>query len=170
MSHAIEPIRATDPLIRAYYAGLKSYAEKGVTHEGATETAFSRLLNDTAAKHGWLLVPKQAVRVKGKTRPIYPDGTLRDVYNLPRGYWEAKDSDDNLEDEIRKKIEDQYPLVNTIFEDDVVAVLYHLDLQGGVRSNQELSGTAYNVFGIQVGVGITLRSYPKSLGFMQRCM
>ena len=34
--------------------------------------------------------------------------------------------------------------------------LYHLDLQGNVRQNPTLSGTMYNVFGIQVGVGITL--------------
>jgi predicted helicase len=34
--------------------------------------------------------------------------------------------------------------------------IYHLNLQGNVRKNPKLSGTAYNVFGIQVGVGITL--------------
>jgi predicted helicase len=36
------------------------------------------------------------------------------------------------------------------------ARLYHFDLAGNVRENPELSGTQYNVFGIQVGVGITL--------------
>jgi predicted helicase len=35
-------------------------------------------------------------------------------------------------------------------------LIYHLDLRGNVRHNPTLSGTAYNVFGIQVGVGITL--------------
>ncbi len=34
--------------------------------------------------------------------------------------------------------------------------IYHLDCRGNVRQNPKLSGTAYNVFGIQVGVGITL--------------
>jgi predicted helicase len=34
--------------------------------------------------------------------------------------------------------------------------IYHLDLNGDVRMNPKLSGTAHNVFGIQVGVGITL--------------
>ena len=38
---------------------------------------------------------------------------------------------------------------------DFTAV-YHLDLKGNVRKNPKLSGTAYNVFGIQVGVGITI--------------
>ncbi len=34
--------------------------------------------------------------------------------------------------------------------------IYHLDLHGNVRKNTKLSGTTHNVFGIQVGVGITL--------------
>ena len=34
--------------------------------------------------------------------------------------------------------------------------VYHFDLRGNVRQNPKLSGTAYNVFGIQVGVGITV--------------
>jgi predicted helicase len=32
----------------------------------------------------------------------------------------------------------------------------HIDLHGNVRRNPKLSGTTHNVFGIQVGVGITL--------------
>jgi predicted helicase len=35
-------------------------------------------------------------------------------------------------------------------------LIYHLHLEGNVRHNPHLSGTAYNVFGIQVGVGITI--------------
>jgi predicted helicase len=34
--------------------------------------------------------------------------------------------------------------------------IYHLDLHGNVRKNPKLSGSAHNVFGIQVGVGITI--------------
>ena len=34
--------------------------------------------------------------------------------------------------------------------------IYHLDLHGNVRLNPKLSGTSHNVFGIQVGVGITV--------------
>ena len=39
--------------------------------------------------------------------------------------------------------------------DDFTRV-YHLHLEGNVRQNPTLSGSAYNVFGIQVGVGITI--------------
>ncbi len=34
--------------------------------------------------------------------------------------------------------------------------LYHVDLHGNVRKNPKLSGTTHNVFGIQVGVGISI--------------
>jgi len=34
--------------------------------------------------------------------------------------------------------------------------IYHVDLHGNVRKNPKLSGTTHNVFGIQVGVGITV--------------
>ncbi len=34
--------------------------------------------------------------------------------------------------------------------------IYHLDLHGNVRLNPKLSGTTHNVFGIQVGVGVTV--------------
>ncbi|MBO0698003.1 MAG: N-6 DNA methylase [Zavarzinella sp.] len=117
-----QPIKATHAAIRAYHAALQAYAEHGAAHEGATETAFSRLLADTARAVGWTLIPKQAFKVGGKT--VYPDGTLRDIYNLPRGYWEAKDTDDDLATEIKKKIAKKYPLTNTVFEDTRTAVLY----------------------------------------------
>ena len=34
--------------------------------------------------------------------------------------------------------------------------IYHVHLEGNVRQNPKLAGTTYNVFGIQVGVGITI--------------
>src|SRR5262249_2705948 len=80
---------------------------KPIVHEGALETAFQRLLADTARLRNWNLVPKLALKVNGT---IYPDGTLRDEYNLPRGCWEAKDTDDYLDKEIAKKIAERYPL------------------------------------------------------------
>jgi hypothetical protein len=57
-------------------------------------------------------------------KQVRPDGTLRDDFNLHRGYWEAKDTADKLDVEIRKKIASGYPLSNTIFEDTQTAVLF----------------------------------------------
>jgi len=36
------------------------------------------------------------------------------------------------------------------------SLIYHLDLEGNVRHDPTLAGSTYNVFGIQVGVGITV--------------
>lgn len=95
------PVRPTDPAIKAYHAALSAFAAHAADHEGATETAFSRLLADTARPHGWTLIPKKGMKAGGKQ--IYPDGTLQDGNFLPRGYWEAKDTADDLDAEIVKK-------------------------------------------------------------------
>jgi hypothetical protein len=59
--------------------------------------------------------PGISLKVGGKT--IAPDGTLRDEFYLRHGCWEAKDTHDDLNAEIRAKIKKGYPLSNTIFED-----------------------------------------------------
>ena len=105
--------------IDQYYKDLAAYAEKNVTHETAVRSAFQNLLAAFAQSANWVLIPEQTL-ANGKR----PDGTLRDSFNLPRGYWEAKDSHDDLRIEIRKKISAGYPISNTIFEDTRRAILY----------------------------------------------
>jgi len=105
--------------IDQYYKDLAAYAEKNVTHETAVRSAFQNLLAAFAQSANWALIPEQ-ILANGKR----PDGTLRDSFNLPRGYWEAKDSHDDLPIEIRKKINAGYPITNTIFEDTRRAILY----------------------------------------------
>ena len=43
---------------------------------------------------------------------------------MPLGYWEAKDADDDLNEEVSKKFKKGYPQDNIIFSDDVTAVLW----------------------------------------------
>jgi predicted helicase len=57
------------------------------------------------------------------------DGALLTSLRIPFGYWEAKDTNDDLDAEIRKKIRDGYPTRNTIFEDTQTAVLYQYDVE-----------------------------------------
>ncbi|MGI9059383.1 MAG: type ISP restriction/modification enzyme [Ktedonobacteraceae bacterium] len=102
-----------------YYQELAAYQEKKVTHETAVRSAFQNLLATFAQSANWVLIPEQTL-ANGKR----PDGTLRDSFNLPRGYWEAKDTKDDLHIEIRKKISAGYPITNTIFEDTRRAILY----------------------------------------------
>jgi hypothetical protein len=48
-------IKATHAAIKAYHAALKEFAAFHADHEGATETAFGRLLADTGRAFGWTL-------------------------------------------------------------------------------------------------------------------
>jgi hypothetical protein len=124
-------IKPTHKAIRTYYQTLKTYHDEHVEHEGATETAFQQLLVATGRVHALTLIPKLKLRgANGKN--IFPDGTLRDAFNLGHGFWEAKDTHDDLDEEISKKIAKGYPLSNTIFEDTRTAVLY----QNGQERNR----------------------------------
>ncbi len=105
--------------IDAYYEALQRYGGLDVTHETALRTAMQNLLSEAGREVGWTLVPEQSLS-NGKR----PDGTFRDGFNLARGYWEAKDTKDDLEAEIRNKINIGYPLDNMLFEDTRRAILF----------------------------------------------
>jgi hypothetical protein len=116
-------LKPTHKAIQAYHAKIREYDAGQVGHESGRSPAFHNLLEETAKPHGWLLVDQLSLKVRGKT--IRPDGTLRDAeWLFPRGYWEAKDTADDLDAEIRKKVAKGYPLVNTIFEDTRTGVLF----------------------------------------------
>ncbi|HSI32377.1 MAG TPA: N-6 DNA methylase, partial [Tepidisphaeraceae bacterium] len=109
-------------LIDAYYADLAEFAHQNVMYEMGTRPAFHALMQAEGRKHGWTLIAEHEKKVGGAT--IRPDGTFKDTMNLVRGYWEAKDTADNLDAEIAKKKKKGYPLTNTIFEDTVTAALF----------------------------------------------
>ena len=54
---------------------------------------------------------------------IRPDGTVKDSLRMARGYWEAKDTGDDLDVEIQRKFDRGYPRDNILFEDSQTAVL-----------------------------------------------
>lgn len=105
--------------IDLYHAQLTELRGVGGVNEQHLRPAFQTLLTFAGRKVGWTLVPEQALP-SGRV----PDGTLRDGFLLPRGYWEAKDTADELEAEIKLKIKNGYPLTNIIFEDTRRAILY----------------------------------------------
>jgi predicted helicase len=120
---AAHEIKPTHKAVKTYYEALQTYARQEVDHEGAVRSAFQNLLDEVGRRHGWTLIPELGVPgTKGRT--VYPDATFRDEYYIHRGSWEAKDSHDNLEAEIKKKIATGYPLGNVIFEDTTHAQLY----------------------------------------------
>ena len=107
-----------------YYEELRQLQSQGIYHEGGTRRAFSGLLQGMGRKKNWILIEELPGRSRKGSGSIIPDGTLRDHWKLPRGWWEAKDLSDDLESEIDKKINTGYPLDNTIFENTQTAILY----------------------------------------------
>src|ERR1022692_4514228 len=111
-----------DPIIKTYIKDLQHLKSQQISHELALKLPFQNLLDRAAKKRGWTLVAELSTYSGG--RRVVPDGTGRDEYRLARGWWEAKDTSDNLAAEIEKKRRAGYPTRNTIFEDTRIAVLY----------------------------------------------
>lgn len=147
-------VKATHKAIQTYYQTLKDYREHDVEHETALRSAFQNLLAEIAKTRHWLLVPEQSNRSSGKR--VEPDGTLFDNSNLHRGYWEAKDTDDKLDEEIAKKIKKGYPLSNIVFEDTRQAVLF----QGKRELLRVDLGQLQNVADLSKQVGPPVLSEP----------
>jgi len=120
----------------AYFQSLVEFERRGVSHETAVRSAFQALLDDCARQVGWKLVPEYPLHRRGRM-PLRADGALVDEFNLPHGFWEAKDSADNLEKEIQKKFALGYPQRNILFQAPDRAVLY----QNGSRVFDTRLGT-----------------------------
>ena len=107
-------LKATHKEIRDYFAELNKLGQLDVEHEGAVAPAFAHVLRMAARPFGWTLA-EQYTRKLADGRSIRIDGALLDDFNLAHGYWEAKDSEDDLDEEIRKKLATGYPQDNILF-------------------------------------------------------
>jgi len=116
-------LKPTHKAVVAYYASLAKFAKLGVKHESAVRSAYAALLEHAAGQFDWKLVPEYAVRRK-TGKPLKADGAILDHFSLTHGLWEAKDSDDDLEKEIKAKFAAGYPKDNILFQEPRRAVLY----------------------------------------------
>ncbi|HEX6292370.1 MAG TPA: hypothetical protein VFZ66_24500, partial [Herpetosiphonaceae bacterium] len=101
--------------LASYYDKLRSYDHQSVSNEGATRAAFHALLEDIGRQYNFTVLGEQPIRLPNR-RTIRVDGEIKDQFKIRRGVWEAKDTADDLDIEIRKKIAAGYPTNNTIFE------------------------------------------------------
>ncbi len=110
-------------LIQHYLNDLSRLRQVSGSHrESVVREAFKDLLKGWARSHDLYFVPEYEIETPAKERR-YVDGALLYGLRLPFGYWEAKDSKDDLDKEIENKFRRGYPQDNIIFDDSVQAVL-----------------------------------------------
>ena len=107
-------LKPTHKAVKDYYDALTNLTTLRASHEGAVSPAFAALLRHCARQFDWTLLEQHSVKRNG--HPIRLDGALVDAFKLPHGYWEAKDSSDDLDKEIKKKFAAGYPKDNILFQ------------------------------------------------------
>ena len=115
----------TYPHIDSYYEQLRELIEfGGATNEENIRLAFLNCLTEYCKEHSerFVLVPELRSDSSNK-----PDGTVRDSLRMTRGLWEAKDTHDDLDREIRNKLGQGYSGDNILFENSRTAVLVQGD-------------------------------------------
>ena len=111
----------TYPHIETYYGKLQELVQFGGSdNELSIRRAFENCLDAYCHEHKEKMVLIPELKAPGN---VYPDGTIKDTLRMTRGYWEAKDTHDDLDEEIREKFNKGYPKDNIVFEDSETAVL-----------------------------------------------
>ena len=119
-------LKPTHKPIRAYYDALQQFAKLGVSHELAVKDAFADLLKACCPQFELTLIPEKEIKLATGKR-IRVDGALVRDGSIRYGVWEAKDSQDKLEREVKQKFALGYPKENIIFQSPERVILW----QGG---------------------------------------
>ena len=115
------PFMPSYPHIEQYRTKLQELIEFGGSdNEENIRPAFQNCLDSYCRDHRERLVLIPELKTSPSNKP---DGTVKDSLRMARGYWEAKDSHDDLDAEIQAKFNRGYPRNNIIFEDSQTAVL-----------------------------------------------
>jgi len=94
----------------------------GSLNEQVIREAFKDLLKAWSKQNDLFFVAEHQIDTAQKTK-IYVDGAILHSLRVPLGLWEAKDTKDDLDEEIRKKFAKGYPQDNIIFENSQTAIL-----------------------------------------------
>ncbi|MYK17393.1 DEAD/DEAH box helicase, partial [Candidatus Poribacteria bacterium] len=122
-------IKPTHKPIKTYYAELEKYTQLGAENEGTVRAAFQNLLQHYCHQSDLTLLCEKTHYTPEKRR-VTPDGEVVDAFGLPHGYWEAKDTHDDLLTEASKKFTVGYPSNNIVVQSPTHALLYqHGQLQ-----------------------------------------
>ena len=105
----------------------------GSDNEQSIRRAFANCLDAYCREHRNKLTLVDELGAAHRNRP---DGTVKDVLRMAHGYWEAKDTHDDLDAEIQNKFNRGYPRDNILFEDSETAVLFQ---NGGEAMRVDMS-------------------------------
>ena len=127
--------------IERYHADLQRLVDFGGSdNEQSIRRAFAVCLDSYCRDHREKLALVDELDAGAGSRVagtgIRPDGTVKDSLRMARGYWEAKDTHDDLDAEIQAKFNRGYPSGNILFEDSQTAVLYQ---NGAVAMRVDMS-------------------------------
>ena len=129
-------LKPTHAPVKAYYQALGQFSQLHIDHEMAVRSAFQNLLEKCGRQFHWTLVPEFPI-TRPKGVPLQADGALLDEFRLRRGLWEAKDENDDLEKEVKRKISAGYPTDNIVFQAPERAILYQNGQRQGL--NEDIS-------------------------------
>jgi predicted helicase len=131
-------LKPTHAAVKAYYENLHSFGQLHFDNEAQVSDAFAKLLANCGRKLHLTFVPQFPIE-RAKSRVVV-DGALLDTYHLAHGYWEAKDEKDDLDKEVKSKLDRGYPRDNIIFQAPERAILY----QAGARiADEDISKPDY---------------------------
>jgi predicted helicase len=116
-------LKPTHKPVQSYYEALRQFKTIGISHEGAVRSAFQNLLEHCGRQFGWKLVPEWPIK-RDRAHSLRVDGALVDEFRLTHGFWEAKDTHDDLGKEVKKKLTAGYPQNNIIFQAPERAILW----------------------------------------------
>ena len=108
-------------IISQYISNLKPRIRRIRSSQNTEESlrpVFIELLNRTGSHKNLWVIAEDRLNNNKK-----PDASIKNLYTV-HGYYEAKSPDTNLKKEIDKKINKNYPIKNTIFENSDTCILY----------------------------------------------
>jgi len=106
-------VKPGDRLIKGYYEALSQFGTLDASHEGAVRSAFQNVLAGYSKKLDWALVPEYRIKLP-RAQSVVVDAAILDEWKFKHGFWEAKDEHDDLEREVRAKIERGYPTYTSV--------------------------------------------------------
>ncbi len=115
-------LKPSSAAIKQYFSMMGEKRQMGLLVEGNVAPAFADLLGYCARQAGYKFNEQHHLKLPNK-RHIRLDGAVLTHFNLRYGAWEAKDSQDDLRVEIKKKFEAGYPRDNILFQSPELAIL-----------------------------------------------